>query len=163
MIWLIVILVIIICVVLLALRGIKGPAHTLETLARPIKDLLNRGYDGAFLIIDISSSKNFLQLRKYISAPGDYGIKLCFPNAKWSTQLFIKLREFCDRSGIKYTIAEEKANNPLEFLYIDFAKDFFEAHTYVKNILLEVFGVDKNVKLFVRLENATIEDKLIDR
>ena len=162
MIWLI-LLVFIICVVLLVLRATKGPTHTLETIDRPIKDLLNRGYDGSFLIVNIYRSKNFLQLRKYINAPDDYGIKLCFPNAKWSAQLFIKLKEFCDQNGIKYTIAEEKANKPLEFLYIDFAKEFFEAHKYVKNILLEVFGVNKNVKLFVRLENATIDDKLINR
>ena len=55
------------------------------------------------------------------------------------------------------------ANKPLEFLYIDFAKDISKAHKCVKLILLEVLGVGKYSKLFVRLENATIEDKLIDR
>lgn len=163
MIWLMGLLVIVICVVLLVLRGIKGPAHTLETLERPIKDLLNRGYEGAFLTIDVSRSKYFLQLRKYINAPGDYGIKLCFPNAEWSAQLFKKLVVFCDRKGIKPTIEKENGNRSLEFLHIDFNKDIYEAHKYVKEILLEVFELNKNVKIFVRLENATVDDKLIDR
>ena len=45
MVW-IVGLIILVCVGLLVLRGVKGPAHSLETLERPIKDLLKRGYDG---------------------------------------------------------------------------------------------------------------------
>ena len=163
MMWIIGLLVIVICVVLLVLRGIKGPAHTLETIERPIKDLLSRGYDGAFLTIDISSSKYFLQLRKYIKAPGDYGIKLCFPNAKWSNKFFNKLIAFCDRRVVEYTITKENTNEPLEFLLIDFVKDIEKAHKCVKEILLDIFEVDKHIILFVRLENATTEDKLIDR
>jgi hypothetical protein len=163
MIWIIGLLMVVICVVLLVLRGIKGPEHTLESLERPIKDLLNRGYDNAFLIINISHSKNFLQLKKYIKEPGEYGIRLCFPNARWSNKFFKKLIIFCDRKAINYTITEENANEPLTFLIIDFTKDVEKANRYVKEILLEIFEVDKNVKLFVRLENAAIENKLIDR
>jgi hypothetical protein len=51
----------------------------------------------------------------------------------------------------------------LEFLYIDFDKDINKAHNYVKKILQEIFELDVNTKLFVRLENATVEDELIDR
>lgn len=156
-------LLVIICVAFLVLKGIKGPAHSLETLERPIKDLLKRGYDGGFLMIDVSRSKYFIQLRKYINEPGKYGIELCFPNAKWSAKYFEKLTDFCIKESIDYLITEENKNGPLEFLYIDFDKDVQKAHKYIKKILIELFGFDENVKLYVRLENATAEDKLIDR
>jgi hypothetical protein len=156
-------LVVLACLGILVLRGMKGPAHSLESLERPIKDLLKRGYDGGFLVIDISRSKYFIQLRKYINTPGDYGIELCFPNAKWSSQFFDKLIAFCIKEGIEYSIAKESANGSLEFLYIDFDKDSNRAHNYVKKILQEIFELDVNTKLFIRLENATLEDELIDR
>jgi len=152
----------IICVVLLVRKGMKGPAHTIETIKQPIKDLLQRGFDGGFLIIDVSSSKYFLQLRKYINKPGDYGIELSFPIAKWSLNLFDELIEFCNRYGIAYNLEKSKNKDSLDFLYIDFGKEYKKAHKYVSRILLDVFKINPEVKLFVRLENATVEDKLID-
>jgi hypothetical protein len=162
MIW-IPVIAIILCVGLLVLRGMKGPSHSLETLEQPIRDLLKRGFDGGFLIIDISRTKFFIQFRKYINAPGDYGIELCFPNAKWSSQFFEKLKNFCTKEGIEYSIANKNTDGQLEFIYVDFETDYQKAHSYVKKIVLEVFELDENVKIFVRLENATVEDKLIDR
>jgi hypothetical protein len=153
----------ILCVVLLVRRGVKGPARTIETIKQPIKDLLQRGFDGGFLIIDVSSSKYFLQLRKYINEPGDYGIELSFPIAKWSLNLSDKLTEFCNRCGIAYNLEKDENKGSLDFLYIDFGKDYKKAHEYVSRILLEVFDINPDAKLFVRLENATVEDKLIDR
>ena len=164
MIWISTIITLLILAFLLALlRASKGPAHSIESIERPIKDLLKRGYNGGFLTIDSPRSKKFLQLRKYINAPGDYGIELCFPNTEWSTQIFKKLKNFCIKSGIDYSIAKEDPSGPLEFLYIDFGKDDYKAHECLKKILLEIFELDKNTKLFVKLENATIKDKLIDR
>lgn len=95
-----------IIIVIFLIRASKGPAHTLESLERPIRDLLNRGYNGGFLIISISWSKCFLQLIKYIKAPGDFGIELCFPKAKWSIYLFDKFALYCKvkTSKIKYSI-----------------------------------------------------------
>jgi len=162
MIWILGLLVVI-CIALLIVRGIKGPTHSLETLEMPIRDLLKRGYDGGFLIIDVSRSKYFIQLRKYINEPGLYGIELCFPNAKWSAKYFDELIDFCIKEGINYIITKENTNGPLEFLYIDFEKDVHKAHRYIKKIFIELLGVNENVRLFARLESATIEDKLIDK
>jgi hypothetical protein len=162
MIWIIGILVIS-CVAFFVWRGVKGPAHTLETIEKPIKDLLKRGYDGGFLILSVSRSKCFVQLRKYIKESGLYGIELCFPNANWSAQYFEALIDFCIREDIEYLIAKENTDGPLEFLYIDFNRDIQKAHRYIKKIFKEILGVDENVKLYSRLENASVEDKLIDK
>ncbi len=162
MVWITIGFITTICFFLLIWRGVKGPSHTLKTIGGPISDLLKRGYNDGFLIIDISHSKYFLQLRKYIHSRGNYGIELHFPNVEWSERLFKKLTSFCKRAGIQYTIAEEKADIPIEFLHIDFEKDVFRAHNTIKNIILKVFKLDESVKLFVRLENATVDDELID-
>jgi len=150
-------------IVLLVYKGMKGPSRTLEDLIVPIQDLLRRGYDGGILLIDVAHKKYFLQLRKYIVGAGNYGIELCFPNSDWSHDVFQKLREICNREKIEYVITEKNDTSPIEFLCIDFGKDSYAAHEFIKRIILELFGMDNNVKLFVRLENATVEDRLIDR
>ncbi len=144
-------------------KGLKGPARTLDELIVPIQDLLKRGYDGGLLFIYIPHTKYFIQLRKYVTGPGSYGIELCFPDCDWSRHLFGKLEEICKQERIKYEITEKTRISPVEFLCIDFGKDSNVAHEFVKKIILEVFGMDNKVKLFAKLQNATIEDKLIDR
>ena len=161
MIWAITLLVLI-GLALVIWRAAKGPVHTSRTLDVPIQDLLRRGYNNGFLIINVHHTKHFLQLKKYIYKQGDYGIKLSFPNAKWSENLFVKLKNFCKDSAIDYSIGKEAAEEPLEFLHIDFGKDVAKAHSTVVNILLNVFELDDDTKLFVRLENASVDDELIE-
>jgi len=144
-------------------RGAKGPAHTLKTIEIPIQDLLRRGYHNGFLVINIHRSKYFIQVKKYIYNPGNYGIQLSFPNAKWSAQIFPKLYNFFKDSGIECSIGNEMADEPLEFLHVDFGKDVAKAHNTIKDIILKVFEFDDNIKFFVRLENATVDNELIDR
>ncbi|CAB1060380.1 hypothetical protein D1BOALGB6SA_5146 [Olavius sp. associated proteobacterium Delta 1] len=161
MVW-IILFIVAIGLSLIIWRSAKGPVHTLRTLEIPIKDLLRRGYNDGSLVINVHHSKYFLQLRKYIYKPGNYGIKLCFPNAKWSEQVFVKLTDFCKNTGIEYSIGKEIAEEPLEFLHVDFGKDVTKAHNTIKNIILKVFEFDDSIKLFVRLENAAVDDELID-
>jgi len=163
MIWIVLISTIVFLFYLLILRGMKGPAKTIETIDRAINDLLMRGYDGGFLMIDIAHTSYFLQLQKYINSPGDYGIKFCFPNADWSRVFFQKMIDYTRKNEVEYSIMEKSETGSLEFFCVDFHKNTHEAHNFVKNILLNVFKVNEKVKLFVRLENATTEDKLIDR
>jgi hypothetical protein len=163
MIWIIIGLIAVIVICLILWRGPKGPTHTLESIESPIGDLLRRGFNGGFLIIDLCCPKYFLQLRKYIRSPGNYGIELCFPNAKWSERLFVKLSDFCNSAGIVYTISKENSDNSIEFLHVDFGRDIIKAHNIIKNIILKVFELDEGVKIFVRLENATADNKLVDK
>ncbi len=157
LVWIIIILAVI-CIGLLILRGVKGPAHTLESISKPIEDLLVRGYDDGFLIIDASGTNYFIQLRKYIITSDNYGIELSFPKADWSKNFFIQLIDYCDRSGIKYSLSKEDSmKNALEFLHIDFGKDVNKAHGLIKKIITEIFGLSKSTKLFVRLENASLK------
>ena len=161
--WIILSAIIVTGLALMVWRASKGPSLNLETIQWAINGLLRQGYNGGFLIINIGYSKKFLQLRKYIYAPGNYGIELAFPNAKWSEQLFPKFADFCKQSGIIYSVVIEPAVEPLEFLRIDFGKDVAKAREIIKGIILKVFELDESVHLFARLENASIKDELIDR
>jgi len=162
MFWMIILFTVFICFSLMIWRAAKGPVHSLATLEVPIRDLLRRGYKEGFLVINIHYTKQFVQLKKYIHNKGNYGMEFCFPNTKWSDKLFVKLVEFCTETEIDFVIGEEHAKEPLEFLYIDFGKDVLLAHSTIVDILLNVFGVDDDVKLFVRLENASVKDELIE-
>lgn len=156
-------IILILCVGLLIYRAAKGPAYTLNSIDGPINGLLKQGYDGGFLIINISYSKKFIQFRKYINSPGEYGLSLDFPNARWSSALYEKVKSYCERNSVEYkTISRHDEGRKMEFLCVDFKRDINMAHEFLKGILCESFGVDGNVKLFARLENATIEDRLID-
>lgn len=144
-------------------RGMRGPTHTIESISRAIRDLLKRGFDCGFLIISISGTKNFIQLRKYITSSGNFGIKLFFPNANWSADYYEKLKTKCINEKMKYSIVKKEQDNELEFIKVDFKKDSNNAHEFVKEVILEIFEVSDTVKLYVKLENATTEDILIDR
>lgn len=156
--WIIIFIILCGAILLLVLRGMKGPAHTFETIRRPINDLLTRGYDGGFLIIDVSGKQCFLQLRKYVKTSRDYGIELAFPKAKWSDELFDSVIHFCDINNFHYSLSKkESKEDELDFLYIDFGQDISKAHNCVKRIFSEILGVSEKTKLFVRLENARIK------
>lgn len=150
--------ILIVCAILLILRATKGPEHTLESIRKPIEDLLVRGYNGGFLIIDASGTNYFIQLRKYIITSDNYGIELSFPKAEWSRKFFPKLIIFCKQNDIKYQISKDQSTqNALEFLQVDFGKDINRAHNCIKRIFTEIFGLSKDIKIFVRLENASLQ------
>ena len=146
-----------ILLVLLILRGLKGPAYSLDSLKRPIEALVNQGLNGGFLIIRISYSKKFIQLVKYINEENDYWIELAFPRVKWSEQFFKKLEGICIDEKTPYSIEKGRGKDPIDFLHINYDSDSKKAYESVKKILIQVFGVDNKTKIFVRLENAYLK------
>ena len=155
--WIILFIVFAIVAVVLIWRGTKGPAHTLKSIYKPIDELLERGFDEGFLIITISYSKMFLQLRKYILNKKNYGIELVFPKAPWSVDYFDKIEKLCINSKIPYSIRKEVGKYTLDFLYVNYGKDSKKAYENIKQILTAVFSVNDNTKLFLRMENASLK------
>jgi hypothetical protein len=143
-------------------RASKGPARTVETLEWPIRGLLKQGFNGGFLVITVDGSNKFLQLDKYIRAPGDYGIELAFPKAEWSLQYYDRLLTFCESHAIPYRLSSSSPMDPLEFLFIDFGRDYVRANDIVKKILMTVLEVPKDNRVYFQLENASPEDRLVD-
>lgn len=143
----------------------KGPAYHLDRIEVPIAVLLKRGYNGGFLIIYDTNTNYFLQFSKYISKPNDYGIEFCFPNTTWSSKFFYELIELCKHERMCYYISKKEDNtkDSIEFLNIDFGRDVKSAYNFSRKILLDIFKLDETTKLFIRLENATTENVLIDK
>jgi len=143
-------------------RASKGPARTPETLEWPIRGLLRQGYNGGYLLIKVARSNKFLQLDKYIRAPGEYGIELAFPKAEWSLQYFERLLDFCRNHGIEFRISSSSPGDPMEFLCIDFGNDYVRANDIVRKILVSVLDTPKDHRVYFKLENASTEDRLIE-
>lgn len=139
-----------------ALRGVPRRLDYLETA---LNELLRRGFDCGFLLIRISYTNKFVQIRKYINSPGVYGIQFAFPKANWSIRYFETVKEVCRGIDPSSYVQDDEG---MDFLYVDFGTDVQKAHLCVKRILTEVFGVTQNTKLFVTLENASIRDELIN-
>jgi hypothetical protein len=150
------VIIVLIVIFLLIKRGIKGPAHSIDTILKPIDELLERGFDDGFLIISISNTKHFLQLRKYIDNNDDFGLELVFPKAEWSIEYFSKLEKHCIDEGIPYSIRTEVRKHTLDFLYIIYGNDSKKSYEHIRAILITLFGVDEETVLYLRMENAAL-------
>lgn len=159
--WVLAVLIVAAGVTLLVRRAIKGPAYTVETLAGPILGLLRQGYNGGFLIISVEQSQKFVQLNKYIQGPGRIGLELAFPRAAWSVDFYPSLERWCKAKKVPYRISRSGHEDPLEFLFVDLGRDVAYVHGFVSDVFREILGVNDS-RLFCRLENATVEDRLID-
>jgi hypothetical protein len=136
-------------------------ACSFRTLEGPIRGLLKQGYDGGLLTLTVSRSRKSLQLVKYIRGPGNYGIELVFPRAKWSEPYYLKLRQLCEREGVSHHLMATATAQVSELLFVDFGKDACLACSFTCKALSEVLGVAEDRRLYYRLENATPEDRLV--
>jgi len=158
MIWITVILTIVI--VTFVWRSGRGVVRHLDYIDKSLNELLRRGYDNGFLMIKLSYTRKFIQIRKYITSPGEYGIQLAFPKAKWSLPYFHDVERLC-RSIKSANCCIDDAGG-MDFLYMDFGQDVVNADVCIRRILVEIFGVTQSTKLFVTLEKAALFDVLVD-
>lgn len=138
----------------------RGVVRNIDSIEASIKELLRRGYDCGYIVIKVSYSSKFVQLRKYIDAPGKYGIQFVFPKVEWTKPYFFDVKQFCNSLESAKCWVDDTENT--NFLIVDFRKNTKEAFRCVKYILVNFFGVTDKTKLFVKLENATLWDDLID-
>ena len=152
---------VVVALALLLRRAMKGPAFTVESLVGPISGLLRQGYNGGFLIISVERSKKFLQLNKYITGPGQFGLELAFPRAPWAAEYYDSFQLWCKARNVPYRKAPSGEHDPSEFIIVDLGTDIRSAHAFVSDVLREILNAGSS-RLFCRLENATVEDRLID-
>ncbi len=138
----------------------RGVVRCLDDLETAIEQLLKRGYNCGYLVIKVSYTCKFVQLRKYITGPGDFGVQLAFPKARWSRAYFDHVEKIC--RSIDSAMCWVGDVEGMEFLYMDFGKDSKKASRCVAEILAKVFGVSSTTKLFVSLNHSAIWDELID-
>ena len=142
------------------LHASRGVVSHLDYLESSIEQLLKRGYNCGYLVIKVSYTSKFIQLRKYITAPGVFGVQLAFPKAKWSRAYFDDVMKIC--RSIDSASCWVNNDGGMVFLYMDFGRDSEKARRCVFEILSEIFGVTNKTKLFVSLNNSAIWDELIN-
>jgi len=146
----------IILVIIASSRLLKGRRYSISELSIAIDALLKRGFNGGFLVIKRWSNPEFLQLRKYIKDPSDYGIELCFPRANWSVAYFDSVSRYCDSNNFEYRSEIWNDQDGMEFLVVDFGQDVRGASGFVVEIFREVFSVDEQESFRIRLGNSSI-------
>lgn len=142
-----------IAIFLFAYRGIP---QNVSDLTWPIKGLLEQGFDGGFLVFKIGFFKSeFIQFRKYIMKSGIFGLNFTLPRAKWSNILFPRVEEHCKSNNIKYSIEKYYLDGELDFLVVDFKKDWIGASKFCENLLVDVLNLNPDSKVYFTLNNAS--------
>lgn len=137
-------------------EALKGPKRALEQLHRPISDLLSRGFNGGFLIIEHSKTGKFIQFSKYKKSKENFGIELAFPRADWSKGYYSRVKNICENYNLNVREDFSTGEGELTFLFADFNKDVDSAFKFSKAVFLDIFKINKTDKVHVRLRNAKV-------
>ena len=73
--------------------------------------LLRRGYEGAFVIFTDRETDRFVQIRKYIRAPGCFGLEMHFPRVKWSEPYYANAQRTMTQMGLQFSHATSEEGN----------------------------------------------------
>jgi len=146
-------LLIIIALVFFSWKRVKrGVYRTLSFIPIGICELLDRGFDGGFMIFNHANSEKFIQLSKW-GKGGSCGLELSFPLVGWSKCYEVQLREYCQVHGL--LARSTLGSDGTEFIDINFSKNVAAAAECVEYIFLSIFGIPKSDGYFVRLEGAS--------
>lgn len=159
MIYIVLVFVLALPITFIILRALRGIDHGQDYLEHSLSELLRRGYDSGLLIVRISYTKMFIQFTKYIRKDR-YGIEFVFPRVKWAMAFFDDVERIC-REMVPSRCCIINTNE-LDYLSVDFFHDTALAAECMRKLLVSVFGIKENTKLFYRLENASMFDELID-
>lgn len=139
-----------------------GQTFDLAGLERVIAQLLKKGFADGFLSIQARKTRKYLELRKYIHAKGDYGIRLHVPVEPWSEAYLGMVQAYCSKKGIDFSFENLDPEVDEVCLCIDCKRDVPTAYGLVRMIFTQVFGVPASNTFSVVLRNGSPWDELID-
>lgn len=141
----------------------RGKSYSFEKLAVVLDALRDRGFANGFLVVECRSKRElFLQFEKYILAKGEYGIELAFPLSHAMKKYEASLVEVCRSEGLRIRRLSGSGAKPLDFLCVDFGRNTGLASAFAKSVFVTIFGCSLNTKLGVLLENASLENRIVD-
>lgn len=106
--------------------------------------LLRCGDDGEFLVIGDLATERFVQLRKYVHGPGDYGLSFDFPRAPWSAKYYDELQSQTEHDGTHFVLQPTLDAPVTEFLQLDCGRDIELARRVVDRVLFDIFQVARD-------------------
>lgn len=148
----IVILITVTAAVVLWKKTGRGVYRPLSFVPLGISELLDRGFDGGFMIFKHENSEKFIQLSKWIKG-NDCGLELSFPIVAWSSGYADELKEFCKEEELKFKVT--KGSDGMEFIDINFSSNVTAAANCAEHILLSIFNIPESDSYYVQLEGAS--------
>lgn len=131
-------------------------------LQAALERLLTSGHDRGFAAIGFKSSKQTMQVRKYIHAKGDYGLEMSVPFEDWPSSRLQTFRDICSRNGNAYTIDPEAPDDRAQFLQMDFGTDAAAAFQMIDSLGSNVLNLPADNEPFWTLHGIADELGLID-
>mgnify|MGYP001558377768 CR=1 FL=1 len=123
-------------------RPYKNKNISQKEIATYIQLLLDRGFDGGVLVIEVPKTHYFVQFSKYIIRPGVVGLRLSFPRAPWSEELFAGMRRLVEEKGYFYRLENVEKGNVSGFLVVDLKTAVDKATELTQLILARIFTLD---------------------
>jgi len=140
---------------LLFKRASLGRAYSIEQIGRGIEDLVNRGFEDGFLVIELKGRKEFLQFQKQIETNGTWALECVLPCASWSQPYYGLVVNLADERGLQaHEIKNNDSNEVAKFLFIDFSKNVKSAQDFATSVFKDIYKVDEGQKYFIKLENS---------
>lgn len=139
-----------------------GPTRDIVELEHAIKQLLKRGFADGFLSIKAKNSDKYLELTKYITPSGRYGLYVYVPIEQWSESYIHLVQNYFATEGIALDYEMNESDGLVSFLRVDCENDAHRTYKIVKEIFTRIFGVPKSAKYSVVLSNCSPWDELIE-
>ena len=133
-----------------------------EDIQRLLGTLLRRGFNQAFLVLEIKlpsqkGQKRFIQFTKYIRR-GQAGLQFDFPLVEWSTPYYAKLQSVLRQDGVPFYTTSTGRSDAREFLTIDFGSSIDQA-LHIAIVAIEVLvPTQSNRRITGFLHNVSARD-----
>jgi hypothetical protein len=135
-----------------------------DGLRRYLEGLLNRGYYGAHMIVNLPRSAGrgcFIQFRKYLQPDGAAVLEFGFPLARWSESYYERVCSLVEREELSAERVPTGRSDVREFLQVNLGQDLDAAQGLATAVMREVFGVSPDEVVRVTLHDISPLDERI--
>ena len=123
--------------------------------------LLNRGFNGGVLIIEIPGSPLFLQFSKYIFRDGHVGLRFVFPLAPWSESYYEQVCRELSKRGFDLVTLPTSKGQVSEFLTVDLKQNIAEAVNVARLVIQSVYRLKEDQTLELYFHNVSPKNERI--
>jgi hypothetical protein len=137
----------------------KHKGLAVDDLEKYFATLLNRGFNGGFLVIEVPKRPLFIQFSKYIGKQGSIGLQFDFPRVGWSENYYELVKNEASKSKFQFSL--QRGSDHTEFITINLNQDIAQAVVLSKLVLQSVFKLDPATKLNLFFGNVSPKDEKI--
>lgn len=134
-------------------------------LRESLSDLIRSGFRAASLSVRAraKSSKFSLEFKKYIRAPGDYGVELVFPLYKWAQPFAEGIKSYCRDKNLPLRVRSKRTPRSREVIFVDCGNESAVAFDLARHLWIKIFGQEETTAHRVDRYAVSSLGELIDR